>query len=214
MASRIESPVQDAATLCALPAPVAFLVADGARQLLVHAAQAIDNAIHTHGVSASVAFPNTAYYLPVIYALTGTRVETLGSLQLALADANGLIPPEGAFQGDALDPGAAARIAAEALQALHYVAGEMPPRVGIWLGAADDMLLREKGIEFVDGSVPGFAIVIGAAPSCRQAVEIARRLQEKGIYAFIAGSAGGTSCTLQMPRSKSRSASNARTRRL
>jgi acetyl-CoA synthase len=33
----------------------------------------------------------------------------------------------------------------------------------IWVGPADDTILRKRGVEFVDGSAPGFAAIVGAA---------------------------------------------------
>jgi acetyl-CoA synthase len=38
-------------------------------------------------------FPNTAYYLPVIYSLTGMKVETLEDLKKPLDFARKLLPP-------------------------------------------------------------------------------------------------------------------------
>ena len=51
--------------------------------------------------------------------------------------------------------------------------------------------LRERGIEFVDGTAPGFAAVVGAAPTNEIAVNIARELQEKNLYVFISGNTDG-----------------------
>ena len=62
---------------------------------------------------------------------------------------------------------------------------------GIWLGAANDVIMRERGIEFVDGTAPGFAAVTGAAPTNQIAVKIARELQEKNLYVFMAGCTNG-----------------------
>jgi acetyl-CoA synthase len=51
--------------------------------------------------------------------------------------------------------------------------------------------MRERGIEFVDGTAPGFAAVTGAAPTNDIAVRIARELQEKNLYVFMGGSTNG-----------------------
>ena len=64
---------------------------------------------------------------------------------------------------------------------------------GIWLGAANDVIIRERGVEFVDGSAPGFAAIVGAAPTIEDAVRIARELQEKNLYVFMAGNTHGVS---------------------
>ena len=58
-------------------------------------------------------------------------------------------------------------------QACHYLVGPSPVN-GIWLGAAEDVIIRQRGVEFVDGSAPGFAAIVGAAPDSKTAVEIAR----------------------------------------
>ena len=42
--------------------------------------------------------------------------------------------------------------------------------------------MRERGIEFVDGTAPGFAACVGACPTNEQAVKLARELQEKMLY--------------------------------
>ena len=48
----------------------------------------------------------------------------------------------------------------------------------IWLGAADDVILRKRGIEFVDGTAPGFAAILGAAPTSEIAKQIAEMIKE------------------------------------
>jgi len=61
----------------------------------------------------------------------------------------------------------------------------------IWLGAADDVILRKRGIEFVDGTAPGFAAILGAAPTPEIAANIASELQQKNLYVFMGGEYNG-----------------------
>ena len=61
----------------------------------------------------------------------------------------------------------------------------------IWLGAADDIILRKRGVEFVDGTAPGFAAILGAAPTKEIAAKIAQELQQKNLYVFMAGEYNG-----------------------
>ena len=61
----------------------------------------------------------------------------------------------------------------------------------IWLGAADDIILRKRGIEFVDGTAPGFAAILGAAPNSEIAKQIAEELQQKNLYVFMCGEYNG-----------------------
>jgi acetyl-CoA synthase len=103
------------------------------------------------------------------------------------------------YLGNTLDAGMAALFACELIEACKYLIGPHPVN-GIWLGAAGDVVIRERGIEFVDGSAPGVAVVVGAAPSVEDAVRVARELQEKNLYAFIAGESGGVSFAEQLAK--------------
>ena len=55
----------------------------------------------------------------------------------------------------------------------------------LWLGAANDVIFRKRGVEFVDGTAPGFAAIVGAAPTAEIAKKIATELQEKNLYVFM-----------------------------
>ena len=41
---------------------------------------AVNDAIATYGADKEIAFPDTAYFFPTIYAATGVKVKTLGDL--------------------------------------------------------------------------------------------------------------------------------------
>ena len=96
-----------------------------------------------------------------------------------------------AVDGDA--PAVARREGAEEMiEAIRYLENpnfytklEDPLPGNIWLGAADDVIFRKRGIEFVDGTAPGFAAIVGAAPSPEIAKKIATELQEKNLYVFM-----------------------------
>lgn len=169
---------------------------DGAVEWVAKAEASLDEAIRKKGESAPVAFPDTAYFLPVIYSFTGEKAATLDHLRRILKQAKGLLHERPAekvwlpYLGRALDAGVAALFACEIIEACKYVVGPNPVR-GIWLGAANDMIMRERGIEFVDGTAPGFAAVTGAAPNNGIAVKIARELQEKNLYVFMGGCTNG-----------------------
>jgi acetyl-CoA synthase len=169
---------------------------DGAVEWLVRAEAKLEEAIKIKGESCSVGFPNTAYYLPVIYSFTGEKTETLGDLRQILRRAKELLPQRPSekiwlpYLGNALDAGVAALFACEIIEACKYVVGPDPVD-GIWLGAANDVIMRERGIEFVDGTAPGFAAITGAAPTNEIAVKIARELQEKNLYIFMGGCTNG-----------------------
>ena len=168
----------------------------GAHQWVARAEAKLGEAIREKGEGCRVGFPDTAYYLPVIYSFTGEKVERLGDLAKVMVHARSLLPQVPAekvwlpYLGNTLDAGVATLFALEAIEACKYVVGPDPVE-GIWLGAASDVIMRERGVEFVDGTAPGFAAVTGAAPTGSVAVKIARELQEKNIYVFMAGSTNG-----------------------
>jgi acetyl-CoA synthase len=175
----------------------------GAHQIVKDAGQMVARAIAAKGADHAVGFPDTAYALPVIYSLLGRKVEKLSDMEPVLAECRSLLPPVPEdhnwlpYLGPALDSGMATLFAFEIIEACKYLIGPNPVN-GLWLGAANDVIIRERGIEFVDGSAPGFAAVVGAAPDKETAVRIARELQEKNLYVFIAGHTHGVSFAEQL----------------
>jgi acetyl-CoA synthase len=169
---------------------------DGAAAVVAAAESKLNELINAKGESCPVAFPNTAYYLPVIYSFTGEKVQNASDLNRILNRAKTLLSPSPIdkvwlpYLGNMLDCGVAALWACEIIEACKYVIGPNPVE-GIWLGAASDVIMRERGIEFVDGTAPGFAAITGAAPDNQTAVKIARQLQEKNLYVLMAGCSGG-----------------------
>ena len=141
---------------------------DGAIRWVALAEEKLNETIKAKGSSHPVSFPETAYYLPVIYSFTGLKVEKVADLQKALLKAKELLPARPAenvwlpYLGNTLDAGVAALFACEIIEACKYVIGPNPVN-GIWLGAANDTIMRERGIEFVDGTAPGFAAITGAS---------------------------------------------------
>ncbi|MBN1627389.1 MAG: CO dehydrogenase/CO-methylating acetyl-CoA synthase complex subunit beta, partial [Deltaproteobacteria bacterium] len=159
-------------------------------------------------------FPNTAYYLPIIYSLTGIKITDLDSAKKTLEFARKLLPPHVKkdchlpYLGPLLDAGMAALFAEEIYEAIRYVEdpGFYQPSVEdpdvengkIWLGAADDAIMRKRGVEFVDGTAPGFAAIVGAAPDSATAKKMAEEYQTKTIYVFMAANQNGTTFAEQL----------------
>ena len=172
----------------------------GAYKIVEQAEKKWRQAMDKRGANEPVGFPNTAYYLPVIYGILGEKVEKLGDMERILKRCRSLLPPPVKeshplpYLAPALDAGMATFFAEEIIEAIRYLEepnfylrGEEVTDENIWLGAADDVILRKRGIEFVDGTAPGFAAVLGAAPTKEIAVQIAQELQQKNIYVFMSG---------------------------
>ena len=175
----------------------------GAHSLAKQAEDMLEKAVQEHGEDHAIEFPNTGYFIPIIYAMTGHEVKTLADFRPVMEEITGLLPPPVddklwlPYLGPTLDAGMAALYAEEVIEACKYLVGPNPVD-GIWLGAADDVILRERGIQFVDGTAPGFAAIAGAAPDVETAVEIARKCQERSLYVFMCAGHNGTSFSQQL----------------
>ncbi|MBA7619277.1 Carbon monoxide dehydrogenase/acetyl-CoA synthase subunit alpha [subsurface metagenome] len=176
----------------------------GAYKIVGRAEEKWQEAMDKWGAKEPVGFPNTAYYLPVIYGILGNKVEKLGDMEPVLKRCKTLLPPPVReehplpYLAPALDAGMATFFAEELIEAIRYLETpdfytktEGPVDGNIWLGAADDVILRKRGVEFVDGTAPGFAAIVGAAPTNEIAVKIAQELQQKNLYVFMSAEYNG-----------------------
>jgi len=171
--------------------------------MVERAEEALADAIKQKGKDTHVEYPNTAYYLPIMYLFLGQKVEKLGDLTESLQEARkllGRIPTDELwlpYLGETLDSGVATLIAEETIEVLKYVANPEPTN-GIWLGFTDDAVLRLQGIKLVDGRMPGFAAIVGHAPTNQKAVDLVRGLQERNILVFMAGHTNGRAIAEQL----------------
>ncbi len=185
---------------------IAFAAIQGGYKVVAQVEGELQKALQTYDASTKIGFPNTAYYLPVIYSLTGLKCETLEDLKKPMEFARGLLPPHIKLKnwlpylGPLLDAGMAGIISYEVKEAIRYlthpdfyIAQEDPDIENgkWWVGAADDTILRKRGVEFVDGSAPGFAAMVGAAPNVEIAKMIVEDYQQKSLYIFCAANHNG-----------------------
>jgi len=175
----------------------------GAHRLVERAENDLKKAIKAKGKEAPVAYPSTAYYLPIMLLFLGQKVEKLGDLEYSLQEARkllGNIPSDDLwlpYLGETLDSGVATLIAEETIESLKYVNGSNPVE-GIWLGFTNDNILRLQGIKLVDGRMPGFAAIAGCTENNEQAVELIRGFQERNILVFMAGNSKGRAIAEQL----------------
>ncbi|MCK9630982.1 MAG: acetyl-CoA decarbonylase/synthase complex subunit alpha/beta [Methanoregula sp.] len=116
----------------------------------------------------SFSYEDTAYHLPISYALTGIAVHD----QKAAAEV---------FSKTANNP----IVASECLLAEQTaVSGKEPAP---YTGFINDTVIRKLGYSLVDGSILGLALVVGSPGSGGSAAAICRELQEKYMLTFLAG---------------------------
>jgi acetyl-CoA synthase len=170
----------------------------GAQDALGRAEEAYRKALEAHEGSTEIVFPETAYYLPMIYSLLGEEISQLHQLEPILKYLrDDLCPKEPPgdklwlpYLSKALDSGVSTLISQEILKCLGYLDGT-EPKDETWHGFISDTILRTLGIQLVDGRMPGFAAIVGAAPTNEIAVNIVRELQKRNILTFLIGNHEG-----------------------
>jgi acetyl-CoA synthase len=171
----------------------------GATAAVQLASELVNESIDKLGPNTQVSFPNTAYYLPVIYGFRGQKVGKLSDLTSAVDYARSLLPSTP--NEDALkNAGVATLIAAEAIEGTRFARGEQPEVRGGYQfnGPIDDVQLRAWGVRLADGTISGVAAIIGAAKSNKVAVKIVRELQSKGLLTLLCGNVNDRSIVDQL----------------
>jgi acetyl-CoA synthase len=191
---------------------IASAVMRGAHKVYKNAEELLAKVTAEKGADYRFEFPDTAYHLPLIYGMTKFEVKTLKDMKEALMMTKDLLHPEPAekewkpYLGEALDCGMATLFAEEIWLACRYIEGlepEKDPETGlVYNGFITDTVQRNLGIQLVDGRMPGFAAIIGAAPDEDTAIKIVREIQEKNILVFLSGESNGNSVAKQLARRK------------
>ena len=119
-------------------------------------------------IQHSISYDETAYHLPVSFALTGIAVHDKQSALdvFARTSNNSLVASECIL---------AEKTATEGKEPAPYT------------GFIDDTVIRKLGYSLVDGSILGLALVVGTPHSADSASAICRELQEKYMLTFLAG---------------------------
>ncbi len=119
-------------------------------------------------IHTSFSYDETAYHLPISYALTGIAVhEQKTAAEVYAKTANNPI------------------VASECLLAEKTAKAGKEPEP--YTGFISDTVIRKLGYSLVDGSILGLALVIGKPESAGSAAAICRELQEKYMLTFLAG---------------------------
>ena len=147
---------------------------------------AVNDAIAKYGAEKEIAFPDTAYFFPTIYAATGVKVKTLGDLPACVGVLKSLITGQEDL-GQALNAGLATAVGAEILEGLKYVDGANPYENDSGIGFVPDPIIRSLGVPLVTGDIPGVAVVLGKAENAEDVVKVVKDYQSKGIMSFLVG---------------------------
>jgi CO dehydrogenase/CO-methylating acetyl-CoA synthase complex beta subunit len=119
-------------------------------------------------IKHTISYDETAYHLPISFALTGIAVHD----QKTALDV---------FNRTNSNP----MVALECITAEKTATdGREPPP---YTGFIDDTVIRKLGYSLVDGSILGLALVVGTPQSADRAAALCRELQEKYMLTFLAG---------------------------
>lgn len=119
-------------------------------------------------IRQSFSYEDTAYHLPISYALTGVAVHD-GKTAMEVFGKTGNNPI----------------VASECILAEQTAISGREPAP--YTGFIDDTVIRKLGYSLVDGSILGLALVVGTPRSEGSAAAICRELQEKYMLTFLAG---------------------------
>ncbi len=157
---------------------------EGAVTATSYAEILLAKAIKEHGADTPVKYPDTAYRLPVITALSGEEVNTIGELSPILNRIRTTnIKEELNFENAKLN-GEATLYAAEVIEALRYLKGAKPDQFP-YCGFISDPILRKFGVPLVDQTIPGVAVIVGKGKDSKSTAKLVKSLQAKGIMIFL-----------------------------
>jgi len=181
---------------------IATAAIKGAHTFFNEAEELYGKALEDKGADQKIGFPETAYFLPMANALMGIEVKILDDIHPVINHARELLhetPTDELwlpYLGDTLDCGVSTLLSTEIIMAIRYLYGE-EPQEGCE-GFYTDTWLRKLGIQLVDGRMPGFAAILGAASDPEIAVDVVRELQKRSILIFVGSSVNGTSVVDQL----------------
>ena len=147
---------------------------------------AVKDAIAKYGSDKEIAFPDTAYFFPTIFAATGVKVKTLSDLPACVEVLKSLITNKEDL-GQALTAGLATAVGAEILEGLKYVDGADPYAGESGIGFVPDPIIRSLGVPLVTGDIPGVAVVLGKAENAADVAGVVKDYQSKGILTCLVG---------------------------
>ena len=162
------------------------LIYNGSNAVAGLTENAVNEAIAKYGEDKKVAMPDTAYFLPTIYAATGVKVTKLGDLPACVGVLKSLITNKEDL-GEALNAGLATAVGAEIIEALKYVEHADPYAEDSGIGFVPDPIIRSLGVPLVTGDIPGVAVVLGKADNAEDVVNVVKDYQSKGIMTFMVG---------------------------
>lgn len=176
---------------------LADLIYGGADAMAGLAENGLREAISKYGPDQSLAFPETEYFFPGIYALTGRKVTCLGDLTHSMEALKALLSAQKA-KGQTLDMGLATLLAMEVQEGLKYIEPH-PYESTPYQGFLPDATARDLEAKLHSGSFSGVGLILGDVPSVDALKQVINAYQEKGTLLFLVGYCVSQCCSGEIP---------------
>lgn len=161
------------------------IVFNGNDTMYKEAEDAVNAAVAQYGEDMAVGFPDTAYSLAIFYAETGKKITTLKEAKEALVYIKSIMTRERRLH-DGFMSGVATAMSAELIEAMKYINGATPYEAP-YEGHMSDAQIRELGVPLVTGDIPGIPVIINAAPTTQEAVDLVKSYQSQGNFVCLIG---------------------------
>lgn len=171
----------------------------GARMSLEAASALLAQTLLAKGKGATVGFPDTAFYLPLINAMLNRDLKEVNQLPEIMDIAQSFVRDDDDINR-VFDPGVATLLSSEVIEALKYLDGH--PYPDGWQGFIPDTVYRSLGLVLVDGRMPAVAVILGSAPEAKIATGIIRELQSKNILSLLVGKSKEVTLKSQLEQEK------------
>ena len=160
---------------------------NGTITALSYAEILLSQAIRDFGADQPVAYPDTAYHLPVIRCLSGEETKTLGDLVPILNRMRAAVREDYRDFKNSIKGGEATWYAAEIIEAVRYLRNtpENPLHTPPWTGFIGDPVVRMYGTKLVDWTIPGEAVIVGRAKDSKAAKKLVDSFMAKGLMLFL-----------------------------
>ncbi len=161
----------------------------GSEKIMALASGVFEKSVKEHGTAKEISFQDTAFFLPVAFALLGKEVKTLGDAEAILKQAREIHEGAGFITIPDIDGllnfGLSTILSAEVAAAI--LSSESETRENGYAGFISDSVLRSLGLQLVDGRIAGVCVIIGQAPDSASAVKIIRDAQRKNLVSLLVG---------------------------
>lgn len=150
-------------------------------ELLIETEKLLEKTIHEKGQSYQIELPDTAYGVPLIYALEGIKITELSELKKFFDNAKAKI----SHVSDPVSLSLNYLYIAEVYLTLLFCHSEKKEEA-TFHGFLGDTIQRTLGVQLVDGRIPAIAILVGSL-EIKKLLSIIKELQEKRILTFLVG---------------------------